>query len=147
MPHHNPLKRRGLQAYREARDIARAECFRTREVALWVAWRCPELWRQAGEAIELRLGVRPSPWTMQGGRLVEALRLAGVMDGPTAARAMAPFARFEAVRVAYAKQAPAWGVDAPLLTSNERQHYHAKTSSDDSRGGRVGRARRAGGGR
>lgn len=145
MPHKDPLKRKGLQEWSAAWHAARADANRVREMAAWVAWRCPQLWQLAGQAIERRLGVRPSPITMQGGRLVEALRLVGVMDAATAAKAMRPYAQLEAIRVAYARQAPAWGVASPLCSRLHQKEYADEVASDDeaSRAGRR-RARRAG---
>lgn len=130
-PHERALKHKSLQEWRAAWAAARAESARARELAAWVAWRCPQLWKLAGLAIERRMGdVRPSPLTMQGGRLVEALRLAGVMGEAATVRAMRPYAELEGLRVAYARRAIGWGVAAPLRTGAHRTKYKHEHASD-----------------
>ena len=115
------------------------------DMACWLEWRCPELWRLAGESIEQRLPVRPAWTTLRGGQFIEALRLAGLMSPALAAEAMRPFAQLEAVRSAYVVNAPTFGNRSPLITIAHLESLNEKRASDD-RSGRFGslRSRRVG---
>lgn len=144
MTHNDPPARRSFAHWARLHEEAKADARRLAELACWVEWRCPELWRQAGDAIARRLPIAPSWSTQRGGQFIEALRLAGVMDPERAAEAMRPYAELEAARVAWRGNAPALGVHSHRLTDKYGRLSENTTSDDQaSRFGGL-RARRAG---